>query len=208
MQAHTENTSINGGRSHGRQFNGSAVIIIFAAIAGIVGWVAFRGYEGDLTPLIDWRSGLVVLTAPVLILTGIFGWAAPIDAFFYVLGRRDDSAAARDAAQFFQLWAAFALACGFITTLVGIIFMLVHLDDPTSIGPGVAVALLSQLYGVCIAVACIICSVVVLRRYPDAGTLQQMARQAVAGAGVSVVAGTLVTLLALAILLLAFMSAN
>ena len=103
MQSQIENTLIAGGRSRGHQFDVSALVISIAAIAGIAGWIAYGWFKGDLTSFIDWRAGLLVLAVPVLILTGIFGWAAPIDSFFYVLGRRDDSAAARDAAHFFLL---------------------------------------------------------------------------------------------------------
>ncbi|WP_380219385.1 motility protein A [Insolitispirillum peregrinum] len=44
-----------------------------------------------------------------------------------------------------------APAMGLIGTLVGLVQMLGALDDPTSIGPGMAVALLTTLYGACLA---------------------------------------------------------
>lgn len=43
-----------------------------------------------------------------------------------------------------------APAMGLIGTLIGLVQMLGTLDDPTSIGPGMAVALLTTLYGACL----------------------------------------------------------
>ena len=45
----------------------------------------------------------------------------------------------------------FAPAFGMIGTLMGLIFMLQNMDDPSAIGPGMAVALITTLYGAVIA---------------------------------------------------------
>jgi chemotaxis protein MotA len=45
----------------------------------------------------------------------------------------------------------FAPAFGMIGTLMGLIFMLQNMDDPAAIGPGMAVALITTLYGAIIA---------------------------------------------------------
>lgn len=47
--------------------------------------------------------------------------------------------------------ARYAPAFGMIGTLMGLIFMLRNMDDPTKIGPGMAVALITTLYGALIA---------------------------------------------------------
>ncbi|MCB9857621.1 MAG: MotA/TolQ/ExbB proton channel family protein [Phycisphaerales bacterium] len=205
MQSRSESPDLNTSGKFGRHANPAAVVASVVALIGLAVWAVVYGLDGDIDALIDWKGAIVVVATPILILTGIFGWAAPIDAFFYVVGKREDSAAARDAAQFFQLWAAFALASGFVATVGGLIVMLKYMDDPSKIGPGMAVALLSQLYGVCIAVFCLACSVVVLRRYPDRDASRRLTRQAVAGAGMTVVAGTMATLIAFGILMIAFM---
>lgn len=54
-------------------------------------------------------------------------------------------------AKVFMAIAEFAPAFGMFGTLVGLIQMLSHMDDPTTIGRGMAVALLTTLYGVLIA---------------------------------------------------------
>lgn len=45
----------------------------------------------------------------------------------------------------------YAPAFGMIGTLMGLIFMLQNMDDPSAIGPGMAVALITTLYGALIA---------------------------------------------------------
>ena len=52
------------------------------------------------------------------------------------------------------MWENFALlspAFGMIGTLIGLVKMLGNMDDPTAIGPSMAVALLTTLYGSLIA---------------------------------------------------------
>ncbi len=47
--------------------------------------------------------------------------------------------------------AKYAPAYGMIGTLLGLIFMLQNMDDPAAIGPGMAVALITTLYGALVA---------------------------------------------------------
>ncbi len=47
----------------------------------------------------------------------------------------------------FRTWGSLAPAFGMIGTLIGLIQMLAHLDDPSNIGPGMAVALITTFYG-------------------------------------------------------------
>ena len=54
-------------------------------------------------------------------------------------------------AKVFMAIAEFAPAFGMVGTLVGLVQMLSHMNDPTTIGKGMAVALLTTLYGVLIA---------------------------------------------------------
>jgi len=47
----------------------------------------------------------------------------------------------------FELLGKYAPAYGMIGTLVGLVVMLMNMDDPSSIGPAMAIALLTTLYG-------------------------------------------------------------
>ncbi len=54
-------------------------------------------------------------------------------------------------ADIFTSLAAYAPAMGMVGTLIGLVQMLQTMDDPASIGPAMAVALLTTFYGACIA---------------------------------------------------------
>ncbi len=50
-------------------------------------------------------------------------------------------------AQIFSQWAGLAGAMGMIGTLIGLVAMLLNMADPSAIGPSMAVALLTTMYG-------------------------------------------------------------
>lgn len=52
---------------------------------------------------------------------------------------------------FWESWGALAPSFGLIGTVIGLIQMLRSLDDPSAVGPGMAVALLTTLYGALMA---------------------------------------------------------
>ena len=69
------------------------------------------------------------------------------------LERENDQMKSRHAAGagFFEAWAEIAPAMGMIGTLVGLVLMLGNMSDPKAIGPAMAVALLTTLYGALLA---------------------------------------------------------
>ncbi len=56
-----------------------------------------------------------------------------------------------DGSDIFMSMSAFAPALGLIGTLIGLVMMLQNMDDPSSIGPAMAVALLTTFYGAIMA---------------------------------------------------------
>lgn len=54
-------------------------------------------------------------------------------------------------ADIFDVWAGLAGSYGMLGTLIGLVAMLVNMADPSSIGPAMAVALITTLYGSMIA---------------------------------------------------------
>jgi len=54
-------------------------------------------------------------------------------------------------AEIFTTMGNFAPAMGMVGTLIGLIKMLVQMSDPSSIGPAMAVALVTTFYGVVLA---------------------------------------------------------
>jgi len=69
------------------------------------------------------------------------------------LERENDQMKSRHGAGagFFEAWAEIAPAMGMIGTLVGLVLMLGNMSDPKAIGPAMAVALLTTMYGAIIA---------------------------------------------------------
>ncbi len=57
----------------------------------------------------------------------------------------------RQGAEIFTTLATFAPALGMIGTLIGLVQMLQSLDDPSSIGPAMAIALITTFYGALLA---------------------------------------------------------
>ena len=70
----------------------------------------------------------------------------------------------------FEDWSLFAPAFGMIGTLVGLVLMLVNLEDKSAIGPGMSTALITTLYGAIMANAILI---------PIAGKLEIRANEEV-----------------------------
>ena len=64
----------------------------------------------------------------------------------------------------FERGKSIAVIAGFIGTLIGHVMMLEHLDDVSALGPGMAISLLTVLYGLLLAYGCFLPSAAYLRR--------------------------------------------
>lgn len=67
-----------------------------------------------------------------------------------ILGSEIDAQAARhrQGKQIFEILGKYAPAFGMIGTLIGLVIMLNHMDEPSKIGPAMAVAIITTFYGV------------------------------------------------------------
>ncbi len=182
---------------------------VVSALVGVVGfflvWGIFLsiGSGGDpVGTFLDVPSALIVVVVPLMILLAIYGWAGIVDAWSYVARKPASGKTAEDAVTFFQLAAGFALATGFLGTLVGLMIMLKNLDDPSRIGPAMAINLLTQLYGVFIAVLCISIGAYIARRHHCIATAKAVGFRVASVAGITTIAGTLTVLISFCILML------
>lgn len=178
-------------------------------LVGIIGFFVVLGIAQSIHTGRDSEGGgvhaysfLIVCLAPLALLATVYGWAGVVDAFCWIGRRPTPGTAPREAVTFFQLAAAFAMAVGFLNTLAGLVLSLGELADMQRLGPGIAMALLSQLYGVFIAVTCIAVAAYIARRHRETPVLSRLAARAASVAGLIVVAGTLTTLLVFGILML------
>lgn len=194
-----ENTPIHRGRG------------IVSVLFGLVGFFVLLGLmlyvlavDHAVAMFVNVPAMTWMFLAPPALLLPIYGWAGIIDAFAYLVRPPAPGRTADDAVTLFRLWAAFALAAGFLATMVCLILMLGTIEDPGRLGTGMAVALLSQLYGVFIAVICVAIASIIARRHNGPPSALSLSRQAAGVAGITVVAGTMTVLVAFGILMLAF----
>ena len=124
-----------------RVFLSAVFLISFIAIAILLG--------GPLTSFIDPVSLLIVFGCIATASTWSFSLEQLGQAFSVALqGKASTEQQAIQAHTVFVKMADFSFASGLLGTLIGLVNMLQNLDDPTAIGPAMAVALLTLFYGV------------------------------------------------------------
>ena len=182
---------------------------VLSVLLGIVGFFSIWGCTAlVVTPgsvlgtFLDLPAALLVLLTPVTLLTAVYGWAGVVDACLWIFRKPATTKAAAEAVTFFQLGAAFALAGGFLTAMIGMVLVLRHAGEVGRIGPGMAAALLSQLYGVFIAVICIAVAAYIARRHQPGPLGAPVAHRAASIAGITTIAGTLTAMIVFGILML------
>jgi flagellar motor component MotA len=113
----------------------------------VIGWAAFG--SGDITMFIDVNSMILVLGITVGGLWMCYGPTAVVSTFRHTLLTNKTPAQAHLKQAIAILSSAYQLvwAAGLSGTLVGLVIMLSNMDDPAAIGPGMAVALLTVMYG-------------------------------------------------------------
>ncbi len=109
------------------------------------------GFGADLTALIDIQSAVMVVgcTLALLLFSGV-NIGTMLKTLFSNSAAPEEKQAANRA---WTLTGVYSLMVGAIGTLVGLVIMLKNMDDPAAVGPGMAIALLTQLYGFLLAFA-------------------------------------------------------
>ena len=120
------------------------VIEIFAELAKKARREGLLGLEDDIDRLDDpfFAKGIQMMVDAIdpEVIRNILD--TDID---YTAGRHEENVGV------IKSWAALAPAFGMIGTLIGLIQMLANLDDPSALGPGMAVALITTFYGAVLA---------------------------------------------------------
>lgn len=124
-----------------RMFVGGGIIITLM--------VAAMAYGGSVASFVDPPSLLIVFGITI----GATVWSSPVADIRLAarLGFGSSAVAARPAQRAWtvlQRAADASVAAGTIGTVIGLVSMLQNLDNPSAIGPAMAVALLTLLYGV------------------------------------------------------------
>ena len=124
------------------------IILSATVLCCFVLWGIMLG--GNVLSFVDMASICIVFGCIASGATWSFSLTQIKDAFAVALRGVADDEKARQAHFVFYKMAEFSVGAGLIGTLIGLVKMLQNLDDPTTIGPAMAVALLTLLYGVII----------------------------------------------------------
>ena len=100
----------------------------------------------------------------------------------------------------------YAPAFGMIGTLIGLVVMLKNMDDPSALGPAMAVALLTQLYGVVLAMMSCSAAAIITHRTEDTRAVDEVSRQSVPVAAVASAVGVACVLVTFSLILAAMHS--
>ena len=132
----------------------------------------------SLATFFDAASLMFAVGAPAVLLLAVYGLKGFESTTLTILTGPTDERRAEDAVGFLRLAAALALGCGLVGTLVGLVIMLQQMEDASKLGPAMATALLSQFYGVLLAILTYAAAAVIARRADRAEVLAQSTRQA------------------------------
>jgi len=114
-------------------------IVELATIARKDGMIALEGQE-IANPFLSKAVAMLVDGADATIIKGSLEREKSMTAMRHAMG-----------AKIFSAWGEIAPAMGMIGTLIGLVQMLGNMSDPKAIGPAMAVALLTTMYGAILA---------------------------------------------------------
>jgi len=122
--------------------------------AGIIGTVLMEG--GKLLTLIDIPGIIIIGIVPLLFVSILCGFKEMVMAFSIQSINDPDKETLKKSSRFFEMYGKVILISGVISVIIGIINMLTSLDDKNSLGPNLALALISIFYSCIIYVLIII----------------------------------------------------
>ena len=122
---------------------------------------------GTVLPYIDIPSLIIVGIFPFLFISIVFGFKEMASAFKISFKKEPERDKLIKAINFFKAYCKATWISGFIAMLIGVIAMLIWLEDKTKLGPNMAVALISLLYCGIINVVIIIPFTVYIKGHLD-----------------------------------------
>ena len=103
------------------------------------------GLGYDLTTFIDTTSLIITLGGAISLL--LFSGINVKAMFKGVFAKNMTADELRAGARGWEFFGIYTLVVGALGTLIGLVLMLQHIDDPTSLLPATAVCLLTHVYG-------------------------------------------------------------
>jgi len=119
-------------------------IFVIVFLAGFCLAVFLSG--GSLLAILDIPSLLIAVVTPFLFVSVLYGFKNMASAFTVSVQKEADSGKAANAVKFFRTYGKVTWIAGGIAVFIGLIGILQNLEDKFSIGPNVALAVVSILY--------------------------------------------------------------
>jgi flagellar motor component MotA len=127
-------------------------LVIF--LAGIIWTIITSG--GSVLTYLDIPSLIIVGIFPFLFTSVLFGFNEMGLAFSVLIRKETEKEKLINATNFFKIYGKVTWIAGCVAVLIGVIAMLANLEDRTTLGPNLALALISMLYSGIINVIIII----------------------------------------------------
>ena len=181
---------------------------------GMASWrvVGFVGFFCILIWVMAMRCGLstyfdppsvgIACGVPVALLLCVYGGAGVGESVLDLFRRSTSWQNPMRSVSVFQVGAAVALLSGGIGTIIGMIATLANMDDPSRVGPGMAIALLTTLYGLVFGALLYIAAVILAGRIGASDAIGRLAKQGIIGSCVAVSVGIVSVMAHIGILLL------
>ena len=130
-------------RSH-KKFNFRYWFSFIIFFTGIIFTVLMAG--GNLLNLFDIPSLIIVGIVPFLFVSILFGFKEMVLAFSVQSTEYPNKETLKKAFRFFEMYNKILWITGAISVIIGILNVLINLEDKTAIGPNLALALISIFY--------------------------------------------------------------
>ena len=119
---------------------------------GLGSIISIVGMYSDLRMFIDLPSLLIVVFPPLALSSAMYSLNEVIDSFRAVLTNgKIDRMKAHQAIYILKSIRSIARAMAMVSPSIGAVIILLTLDDPSVLGPSIAVAILSFIYGIILA---------------------------------------------------------
>ena len=114
--------------------------------------------------------GSAIITVGVTIFALLMSYGSGFgSAVKAVLSRESDARSLKLAIAVFERGRSYAIVAGALGSVVGMVIILKNLDDPSALGPGLAMCLVTMLYGLALAYLLLLPVAGSLRRRLEAG---------------------------------------
>jgi hypothetical protein len=138
---------------------------LLAVLAIGIGFIlAVLFYGGLIVGFLDLPSAITVVVFPFIYQWALFGSSGVRKAFAAGFKKTAPMEDIKTAQLFFRSYAKITWFSVLLSCVIGTITMLIYLEDPSGLGPNIAVMLISLLYAILLEFVAIVPFLVILKR--------------------------------------------